>query len=141
MGHEAFSDSTVRRVEWLTLALGGIGTIWAATRWGWKGAAGLAIGTALSWINFRWIKGSVRTVTRAATAEPETQRGPSRVSTYLKFFLRFILLVGVVYVILTRTGLPAVPVLAGLFAAAAGVVVGLVYELLWFGLRPGAGAK
>jgi hypothetical protein len=39
-------------------------------------------------------------------------------------------LLGVVYVILTRTSLPAVSVLAGLFASTAGVVIGLVFELV-----------
>lgn len=136
MARNAFSDASVRRIEWLTLAAGGVGTAWAASRWGWRGAAGLALGAAISWVNFRWIKGSVRTFGQAATAEPGSKQARPPTGTYLKFFVRFILLVGLVYVILTRTGLPAVPVLAGLFASAAGVVVGLVYEVLMSGLRP-----
>ena len=70
-------------------------------------------------------------------AGSETVRVP--VSAYLKFFGRFALLLGVVYVILTRSWFPAVAVLAGLFASAAGVVVALVYELLSSGVRQSVG--
>jgi hypothetical protein len=44
-------------------------------------------------------------------------------------------LLGAVYVILTRTWFPAISVLAGLFASAAGVLVGLIGELLASGAR------
>jgi hypothetical protein len=47
----------------------------------------------------------------------------------------------VVYVILTRPWFPAVAVLAGLFASAAAVVVGVIYELLLSGVRQGAGGN
>ena len=57
MASEALGDATLRRVEWLTLALGGLGAAWAAWRWGWRGAAGMALGAGISWINFRWLKG------------------------------------------------------------------------------------
>ena len=141
MASEALGNATVRRVEWLTLALGGLGVAWAAWRWGWRGAVGIGLGAGISWINFRWLKGSVRAFGQVATGQAgaETVRVP--VSAYLKFFGRFALLLGVVYVILTRTWFPAVAVLAGLFASAAAVVVGLVYELLLSGVRQGAGGN
>lgn len=146
MNSSAFSDASLRRIEWLTLILGGIGAVWAATRWGWKGGAGLAIGATLSWINFRWIQGTVRRAGRAVVAgAKEAGAGatgvpaPSSRGSYVAFFVRFFLLVGVIYVILSRTSLPAIPVVTGLFAAAAGVIVGLVFEVLWSGLRPDTG--
>jgi ATP synthase I chain len=146
MAHNAFSDASLRRIERLTVILGAMGAVWAGTRWGWKGGVGLAIGAVLSWINFRWIQGTVRRAGRAIVAgAAEATAGGTSVpvatprGSFLKFLARFVLLVGVIYVILTRTGLPAIPVLTGLFAAAAGVIVGLVYELLWSGLRPDTG--
>lgn len=141
MASEGIGDATVRRVEWLTLALGGLGVAWAAWRWGWRGGVGLGLGAGISWLNYRWLKGSVRAFGAVATpqAGSETVRVP--VSAYLKFFGRFALLLGVVYVILTRTWFPAVAVLAGLFASAAAVVVGVVYELLVSGVRTGAGGN
>jgi ATP synthase I chain len=142
---EAFGASTLRRIDWLTIVLGGAGALWAARHWGWRGGAGLALGAALSWINFRWLKSSVRSFGAVATlpAAPASPGSPVAttagappvrvvrvpLSAYLKFFGRFALLLGVVYVILTRSWLPVVPVIAGLFAAAAATVVGLVFEL------------
>jgi hypothetical protein len=130
MANEPFGTATIRRVEWLTLALGGTGALWAARRWGWQGSAGLGIGAGLSWVNFRWLKTGVRAFGSAATAQAGAEHVRVPVSAYLKFFGRFALLLGTLYVILTRRWFPAMPVLAGIFAAPAAVVVALVYELL-----------
>jgi predicted phage tail protein len=149
MASEPFGSATLRRIEWLTLMMGGLGAAWAAWRWGWRGALGLVLGALLSWLNFRWLKGSVQAFGAAALAQSETeaqsQSGPPAAvktapvprNAYFKFFGRFALLLGAVYVILTRTWFPAISVLAGLFASAAGVVVGLVWEMLSSGVRDG----
>ena len=139
MANEPLGDATIRRVEWLTLGLGGLGVVWAGWRWGWRGAVGMALGAGIAWINFRWLKGSVRAFSQVATAQAGSEAGRVSVGAYLKFFGRFILLLGVVYVILTRTWFPAVAVLAGLFASAAAVIVGVIYELLLSGVRQGTG--
>jgi hypothetical protein len=157
MAGEAFGSAALRRIEWLTLALGGIGGAWAARHWGWRGGVGLVVGAILSWINFRWLKGSVQAFGKVATI-PAVSSSPSSdssstqpvpqvaapggvpVSAYLKFFGRFALLLGTVYVILTRSSVPAVSVLAGLFASAAAVVLALVYELITGGVRQSTGS-
>jgi len=138
MGGEPFGSAALRRVEWLTLVLGGAGAAWAGWRWGWRGTAGLAIGAALSWVNFRWLKGSVQAFGRAATAQSGSRNVGVPCGAYIRFFGRFALLLGILYVILTRSWLPAIPVLAGLFASAAAVVLALVYELLSSGVRQNA---
>ena len=138
MGAEVFGGATLKRIEWLTLALGGVGAAWASWRWGWRGGVGLALGALLSWINFRWLKGSVQAFGRAATAQAGAEVVKVPTSAYVKFLGRFALLVVAVYVILTRSWLPAISVLTGLFAAAAAVVTGLVYELLSSGIRASA---
>jgi hypothetical protein len=130
VANEAFGSATLRRIEWLTLAIGAAGSVAAGWRCGWRGAVGLAIGAILSWLNFRWLKGSVLAFGRAATAAGEnaqTVRVPK--SAYAKFFGRFALLLVAVYVILTRSAFPAVALLAGLFASAAAVVVGVLWEM------------
>jgi hypothetical protein len=133
---EAFGSATLRRIEWLTLALGAAGSVAAGWRWGWRGALGLAIGAILSWLNFRWLKGSVLAFGRAATVtsdeNPQAARAPK--SAYFKFFGRFVLLLIAVYVILTHSAFPAVALLAGLFASAAAVVVGVLWELTLGGI-------
>jgi hypothetical protein len=138
MDAEAFGTATLRRVEWLTLALGGLGAIWAGSRWGWRGALGLVVGAALSWLNFRWLKGGVLAFGKAATEKAGSAGARVPVRAYVKFIGRFGLLLVVVYVILTRSWVPPVPLFAGLFASAAGVVVALVWELATSGVRQGA---
>jgi hypothetical protein len=96
---------------------------------------GLAIGVALSWLNFRWLKGSVQAFGKAATAQAGSQHVRVPVSAYFKFFGRFALLLGILYVILTRSWLPIVPALTGIFAAPAAVVLALVYELISSGTQ------
>lgn len=140
--NDALGGATLRRVEWLTILIGGLGVAWAGWRWGWRGSLGLGIGAALSGVNFRWLKGSVQAFGDAASAQADpAQAGSPQAkapkAAFFKFFGRFALLVGVVYVILTRTSLPSISVLAGLFASTAGVVVGLVFELVSSGFRPG----
>jgi hypothetical protein len=141
MTNEPFGSATLRRIEWLTLVLGGLGAAVAAWRWGWRGSAGLAIGAALSWINFRWLKGSVQAFGRAATAQASSQNVRVPVSAYFRFFGRFALLLGILYVILTRSWLPVVPVFTGIFAAPAAVVLALVYELVASGVRQNVGGS
>jgi|SRR5246127_657841 ATP synthase I chain len=135
MASEPFGTATLRQIEWLTLVLGGLGAAWAGWRWGWRGSLGLAIGAALSWLNFRWLKGSVQAFGKAATAQAGSEHVRVPVSAYLKFFGRFALLLGILYVILTRSWLPAIPALAGIFAAPAAVVLALVYELVSNGVQ------
>jgi hypothetical protein len=146
MAHEPLGGATLRRVEWLTLMIGGLIAAWAGWRWGLRGALGAILGAVLSWVNFRWLKGSVQAFGAAAVAPSQRQPGqapepsngqaatvqvaPVARGAYFKFFGRFALLLGAVYVILTRTWFPALSVLAGLFASAAGVLVGLIGELL-----------
>jgi hypothetical protein len=110
MAGEPFGTAALRRIEWLTLVLGGAGAAWAGWRWGWRGSAGLAIGALVSWINFRWLKGSVQAFGRSATAQAGSQNVRVPVGAYIKFFARFALLLGILYVILTRSWLPGVRV-------------------------------
>ena len=138
MAAEPFGTAALRRIEWLTLVLGGAGAAWGGWRWGWRGSAAVALGAGISWINFRWLKGSVQAFGTAATAQAGSQQVRVPVLAYLKFFGRFALLLGALYVILSRSWLPAVPLLAGIFAAPAAVVVALVYELLVSGVRQDA---
>jgi predicted phage tail protein len=155
MASEPLGSATLRRVEWLTLAIGGLTAAWAGWQWGLRGALGVILGALLSWINFRWLKGSVQAFGAVAVAQVESHSAaappagqgeavrvaPVPRSAYFKFFGRFALLLGAVYVILTRTWFPAISVLAGLFASAAGVLVGLIGELLASGARDSFGRR
>jgi hypothetical protein len=138
---EIFGDIMLVRVERLTLLLGAAGAVWAGWQWGWGGAAGMALGSVLSWINFRWLKGGVRAFSAAATVQPGAPAPRVPIGAYAKFIGRFALLAGAVYVILTRLPLRPVPVFAGLFACAAAVVVTVLYQLLASGVRQVTGGN
>ncbi len=137
-GEENFYRAAERRIEYLTLGLGAVAALAVAIRYGWRAALGLALGAALAWVNYRWLKQAVDVAARlsAAQAQASKIRIPKRV--YAKFFGRFALLLVAVYAILSRSWLPAPAILAGLFALVAAVLVELIYELLRGGRQPNA---
>ena len=118
------------RIEWMTLAFGLAGAAFTLLRWGWRPGAGVALGAALAWLNFRWLKQGVTAFVRASTAQANSEHARVPVSVYAKFFGRFALLLLVVYVILSRSLLPVAAVLGGLFAVVAAVMIELMWELV-----------
>ena len=118
-----------RRIEYWTLGLGAVVAIVTLLRWGWRAALGVALGAALGWINYRWLKQGVATLARLATAQAgaPAPRVPKQV--YLKFFGRYVLLIGFIYVILSRSWLPAIAVLAGFSTLVAAVVLEVCFQL------------
>ena len=54
-----FYERVTSRIFRVTLAIAAAGTM-AALAWrGWRVGAGFALGAAISWINFRWLKHAV----------------------------------------------------------------------------------
>jgi hypothetical protein len=126
---EKFYESVERRIEQLTLIIGAVGGVYAASRWGWRTGIGFAAGAALSWLNFRWLEQGIGGLFRAAV--PQTGPEPYRVSPwiYARFFARMALLAGAVYVILRVAWFPGRAVLGGLFALIAAVILEVTYEV------------
>ena len=126
----AFYGAAERRIEWLTILVGTVGALFVAVRWGWRSGVGVALGTALTWLNFRWLKQGVGALVKLSTAQAGSEHARVPGSVYVKFFGRFALLLVVVYVILSRSLLPVAAVLGGLFAVVAAVMLELIFELL-----------
>jgi len=126
---EAFYAAAERRIEYLTIGIGIAAAFAAGFVWGIRVGAGIAIGALLSWLNFRWMKQGIGTLARlsASQADPEKARIPK--SAYAKFLGRYVLLIVVAYVILRGFRSMALPLLAGLFAAVAAVLVELIGQL------------
>ena len=118
------------RIEWMTLAFGLVGAVFVFLRWGWRPGAGVALGAALAWLNFRWLKQGVTALVKVSTAQANLEHARVPLSVYAKFFGRFALLLVVVYVILSRSWLPVAAVLGGLFAVVAAVMIELMWELV-----------
>jgi hypothetical protein len=127
---DSFYAAAERRIERLTLALGLAGAVFALIRWGWRSAAGLALGAGLMWLNFRWLKQGIGALVKVSTAQTGQERVRIPRGVYVKFLGRFALLLVVVYVILSRSLLPVAAFLIGLFAVVAAVMVELVWELV-----------
>jgi hypothetical protein len=134
---EAFYRAAERRIEALTLGLGlAAGLVLLATR-GWREGAGVAIGSALGWVNFRWLKQAIHVLEGLATAQAGAAavRIPKRV--YVKFFGRYALLAVVLYAIFVYWFLPAAAVIAGLFSPVGAVVLEVLYGIIVSRKGPG----
>jgi hypothetical protein len=137
-GSDTFYRAAERRIELVTLGLGAAASLAGGIRWGWRAAAGVALGAALAWVNYRWLKQGVAALAHlfAAQAGAAEVRIPKGV--YVKFLGRFALLIVVVYVILSRSWVPTVAVLVGLFSLAAAVLIEMIFQLVRGGPQPDA---
>ena len=119
-----------QRIEWMTVALGLAGAAFVFLRWGWRPGAGVALGAALAWLNFRWLKQGVTALVKLSTAQANSEHARVPLVVYAKFFGRFASLLLIVYVILSGSWLPVAAVLGGLFAVVAAVMIELMWELV-----------
>ena len=126
---DSFYRAAERRIEWLTLVLGLSAAAFAGARWGWLWGGGVLCGAGATWINFHWLKQGVDMLVAVSTAQDGAPQGRVPKGVYVKFLSRFALLVIVVYVILSRSWLPAAAVLAGLFVVVGAVLAELIFEL------------
>ena len=117
----ATGEQTERRIGWLTLLFGFAAAAIAAALRHNPWAAGLAVGTALGWLNFRWLKQLVFTL-GSHRARPRTA---------VKLGLRYLILGGGAYVILRYSSVSQPAALAGLFVSVAAVIVEILIELVY----------
>jgi hypothetical protein len=119
---EGWVDRAVARIWKLTWAIGAGGAV-ALVAWrGWAWGAGWVIGSALSALNFRWLKQMADGV-GSQTAKP-------RKAVFLG--MRWILLGGGLYVILKYSAINVPAALAGLLLSTAAVMVEILFELLMY---------
>src|SRR5579862_4859025 len=110
---DAFYAEAERRIEYVTLAIGAAGALYAIIFWGARVALGVALGAAFSWLNYRWIRNGVRTLARLARKQQGAAKVQVPKGTYFKFLAHYALLILGAYVILTYFKLLIVSVLAG----------------------------
>ena len=122
MTDERFLERAVDRIGKAMFAIGAGGAIAAAAWGGWTWAAGFAIGTAASWLNFRWMKQIVDALGSSR---------PTRKRVAVLAGLRYALLGGGAYVILHYSAVSVTATLAGLFVSVAAVIVEICLELVY----------
>ena len=130
MDEEVAGAATEQRIAWLTLLLGfAAAAILALVRqkpW----AAGLAIGTVLAWLNFRWLKRGLDALVLASEAQRDREKPQVPLATYFTAIFRYGLLALVVYVIFNYLHVPLGSMVVGLCALAAATIVASVWEIL-----------
>jgi hypothetical protein len=120
---------TERRIARLTLLLGGIASVGAYFLFSIRVGAGVLIGALLAWINFRWLKGALDTVTRAATVQAGSSKARVPIGSLLGLIGRYFLIGVSVYVIFVFLGIPILSMLVGLCALGAATIVASLYEV------------
>ncbi len=120
---------TERRIARLTLVLGGIASGGACFLFSIRVGAGVLIGALLAWVNFRWLKNALDTVTRAATAQAEPSKARVPVGSLFGLIGRYFLIAVSVYVIFISFGIPILSMLVGLCALGAATIGASLYEV------------
>jgi hypothetical protein len=125
---EVVGASTVRRIAWLTPAIGftaAVGVGLFGRRWEW--AAGLAIGAILAWLNFRLLRRGAEAFVAAAQSGAQDRKP---VPTYLGAVLRYGLIGLSVYAIFKYLHVPLASLVAGLCALGAATMAASVWALV-----------
>jgi hypothetical protein len=110
----------IRRVTWLILILGLIGTAYLAARKGLQIGASFLIGASVSYISFwRW-----QQLAKALGAQAKNRR-------HWFFIVRFALLGALAWAIIKYLGLNVAAAASGLLVSAAAVILEAIYELIY----------
>jgi hypothetical protein len=117
------------RIAWLTLFLGFAAAIATFFIKSHRAAAGVAIGTLLAWLNYRWLDQALGTLVTVATAQEGSAKARVPSSIYWKFAGRYVLIGLAVYVSVHYFAVPVLAVIAGLLALGAGAIAEGLYEV------------
>lgn len=93
-------------------------------------AAGLAVGTMLAWLNFRWLRRGLSALVEVATAQEGAAKPRIPVATWFQLMFRYGLIAICVYVIFKVLKVPLVSMVLGLCALGAATIAVSVYEIL-----------
>ncbi len=121
---------TERRIAWLTLVLGGAAATVVAIVRQWAWGEGLAIGTVLAWLNFRWLKRGLDALVKVATAQEGAAKARIPFGSWFRLMFRYGLIAICVYVIFEYLKVPLASMVVGLCALGAATIVASVYEIL-----------
>lgn len=121
---------TERRIAWLTLLIGALAAIAALIVHRPLWSAGLAIGTTLAWLNFRWLARGLDALAAQSMAQEGAEKPRVPVSTYFFAVFRYTLIALAVCVIFKFLYVPLLSMLLGLCALGAAAIAASVYEVL-----------
>ena len=123
---EAFYSGALARLARMMLLIAIVASAAIGLRFGWKSGAGFAVGAAIAYVNFHWLKRAVSALSDRVTGHDSTRRG-SRV--VLRFVLRY-LIAGLAAFALLRVAPQSLRgFLAGLFLPVPAILLEAMYEL------------
>jgi small-conductance mechanosensitive channel len=124
------SAVTERRISSLTLLLGLVAAVLVAVLRDRLWGVGLAIGAALAWLNFRWLRRGLDALVTASTAQSGREAPVVPIGSYFAIAFRYGLIASAVYVIFEYLKVPVLSMVVGLCALGAATVTASVYEIL-----------
>ena len=127
---EPVPGATERRISWLTPLFGFAAALLVALLRDRSWGLGLAIGAALAWLNFRWLRRGLDSLVIASTAQADKEKPKVPLLTYFAMLFRYGLLALSVYVIYNYLHVPLGSMVVGLCALAAAALAASVYEIL-----------
>ena len=123
--HERYS----RRILTYTFASGLIAAFVAAAIQQFRWSAGLAVGTALACLNYRWMDQALGGLVTAAQAQEGAAKPLVPVSLYAKFMGRYLLIAIVLCVIVKYFRVPILACLVGLLALGSGTIAAALQDV------------
>jgi hypothetical protein len=124
-----------RRIEMFIAVIGAVAAVGAFLGWGKRAGEGAAVGAALCWLNFRWLRQGADGVIKLGMAQAGSEHVVVPRKTHAKFLGRLGLLLVAVYAILVWLRLPAAAVVCGLAAVLPAILFELGYEAMRGQLR------
>ncbi len=118
-----------RRIAWLTLLLGGVAAVGVAVSVSRRAGVGVLVGTLLAWVNLRWLQQALDALVHLAAAQAGNPHPRVSIWVYIKFFARYVLIGLVLYVMVSRFGIPLLSLFGGLFALGAATMAESIYEV------------
>jgi|SRR5580704_2905988 hypothetical protein len=123
--HEQYS----RRILTYTLVSGVIVAIVAAAMHSFRWSAGVAVGTALALLNYRWLDQALGGMVTAAQAQEGATKAVVPVSLYAKIMGRYLLIAIVLCVIVKFFRVPILACLVGLLALGSGTIAAALQDV------------
>jgi hypothetical protein len=123
---DSFYSGALSRIRRLMSVLAPLFVAAAWLKFGLRPALGLAVGCAIAYLNFQWLKRVIAGFADRATGAATSESGQGIV---FRFLLRYVLMAVGAYVILTVSPASLNGLLAGLFLPVAAIACEAVYEL------------
>ncbi len=118
---EELYGKAVERISRAILVIGAGGAL-GALWWGWRAAAAFALGSAVSWLSFRWLRQAVDTL------KPDAPPPPKRLVVFVA--LRYLMFGATAYVIVKVFGMNGIGAACSLFVPVSAVMWEIFYELI-----------